>query len=330
MATPSKSAYNMQQALGVLVCSISRLNYKDCDILPFKCISPIANIKPIAISDPQQAFDDIMLARATELKVESEQLNKPLRVMWSGGLDSTGLVLALREVGANPIIYMSTTSIKENSSMFYDVITKYDFKFLGGGEFDNGLLVSGECGDQLFGSDMMVKMAEEDLFSADFKSAIYKAHPTNRLLAKRFIELYEPIIKECPQPIETTAQFFWWWNFSQKWQYVTYQYLTNFPNLKTNLETWRPFFNTNDFQAWAIAAPSEYKIRPGALRKTYKWAMRQFITKYGKFEYSDIPKRGSLYAAMIGNPFNVGAIDEDWNPVDRSITEAELRPIWEI
>lgn len=230
----------------------------------------------------------------TAVRMLEEAKHKKMIISWSGGIDSTAIIVAVLKNGYDKNIHdisvtLTRESIDEYPSLFYKHILPnfklltYDIK----GMYAQGLLYTGDLGDQVFGSQIILAMVP--MYGSEYLLKPYQdTVPHFWSLAsgaagKRMFEHYHPIVDYCPFPVKTTFDFLWWWNFSQKWQHCRYRLLLwgDAENLKYG-KNLRSFYEDDYFQMYAMTRHEE-KIRHGVL-STYKMPAKQYIIDYTKDE----------------------------------------------
>jgi hypothetical protein len=270
---------------------------------------------------PAQTFEDLCNERAIDLLRRAEELNVRLYVFWSGGIDSTLVLVSLLKNAtprqlANLIVLMSEESISEYPKFYSEYIrgklqvdSSVMFPYLLGGKH---LVVNGEHNDQLFGSDMVGKLIvkfgpevmhrpyDRDLFFRFFDDNINDREATNFCLDR-----FEELRAAAPVPVTTNYLHLWWINFAMKWQSVfmrTLAYAS--PRLVSNIDLhylktyYAPFYCTDAFQLWSMANLDQ-KIKDKW--STYKWVCKDIIYDFTKdADYRDNKiKRGSLYFILL-------------------------------
>ena len=119
------------------------------------------------LEDRAYSYEECCDRRARELWDLSTELGKPIGILWSGGIDSTGIVVSflrnfsLAELKSRVKIIISMESILENKNFYTNHILP-NFEFVNSEYlpwlFDGSMLIiSGELNDQLFGSDLISK-----------------------------------------------------------------------------------------------------------------------------------------------------------------------------
>ncbi len=299
--------------------------------IPFRTTSlfPMPVFRPMT-----KTFEEICNERARELLDRADKLGVTLYVFYSGGIDSTLLLISLLKNAApvqkaNITVLLSEESITENPNFYRDHIygkLKTDsammFSRLLGSRH---LFVGGEHNDQLFGSDMMAKLIlkfgpsiiqhpyERDVFFQFFNEKLNDSEVTNF-----YLDMFERLKSRSPVPIVTSHDYLWWINFSLKWQSVFMRMLSYVSQRNVSGITaeyirthYSHFYGTEDFQLWSMNNMDK-KIK-GAWN-TYKWPCKDIIYEYTKdADYRDNKtKRGSLYFLLLQQ--------DSYNFIDESMT----------
>ena len=273
-------------------------------------------------------------SRATEIVAESREKNLPIRLLWSGGIDSTCVAAAIltemKDDTAGLEVAYSKDSIKEYWK-FYRMLKKRrirmtEIKSVAEALTADALIVTGEHGDQIFGS-----MLAEDIDFALLKSpwqTVMPGHIAEKIgqdASRQMLNWMEPQLAACPVPVETTYDFLWWANFSMKWQTVSQRVLATLETTEARnaaAPLLRHFFRSNDFQRWALANPDK-KIRDDW--PSYKYLLKDIIFEFNgdkRYRKNKIKER-SLRGLTGRLARRAIAIDADGvmhsQPIDRSI-----------
>jgi hypothetical protein len=248
------------------------------------------DLHPIPSHVVNDSFFEVSKRRAKELL----DLGQPINVMWSGGIDSTYILFILRHFANDPDqvrIYGTYNSIIESGDMFdrrlknefkyhIDVSKRNDLKYQ-----EPGIYVSGMCGNQLFGpTDDMFATGGTAMFhhTLGTPETIYESY-TN--VNPEILEFLDPIIKSSPKKIETVADLRWLCIFNLDWYTALYEHkvLLN----KPTADKIHGFFNSEDFQSWAINTKEPFtKIRGNP--NTHRWQMREILSDmFGEKHYAD-------------------------------------------
>jgi hypothetical protein len=262
-----------------------------------------------------KTYEDICLERAQRIMQHSKNINKPITVLWSGGIDSTTVLVSFLRACPNDLdniyVALNTNSIIENPRFYYDYVRK-NFNLLPSENiFDllngNSLMVGGEFNDQLFGSDILKEVKDfngMDLVNAkrtkDNIVPFFLSKGFTKEGANKWYDLLDNHIKNvCPVDINTVHLFFWWYNFCFKWQSVYYRIpsrMTNQALLSDEFLSkyyWQ-FFESEDFQIWSMLNPDK-KINK--TWESYKIEAKKFIFDFNKDQdyFDNKIKIGSLH-----------------------------------
>lgn len=290
------------------------------------------------------SYTDCCDNRAKELFDLSEATAKPLRVYWSGGIDSTNILVSfLRNYSIAQLkdkikVVMNSKSMMENPKFYHDYVLP-NFELISS-EFTpwmfdgKAIIVTGELNDQLFGSDMMrnylitdgadklnAKFSRDDMFEY-IDRKIQDARISNLM-----IDGILTSAKTYGLELEKNSDFFWWYNIGFKWQNVHYRiYMLTIPSQVPNItKEWdeqhmKHFYETDDFQLWSFNNPD---IRVIPSWKDYKNIAKQDIFAFNNDEdyLMNKVKTGSLTNVykyrIIGEAFNdAHEIIAEFNPND--------------
>ena len=251
------------------------------------------NISP----KPVGAFDDLVIRRATELW----DIGKPIRLWWSGGIDSTCALVGLlhtRKLGDDLTVYLSTDSVKENPK-FYDILVKsriniqwhshadyiYDNVELWSGDSIN---VNGNGGDELFLA-ISSTMSMEEFFNIKDSEWIHVIKDSD------ILNTVEKYIDASPYNPETCWELLWWFARSIDDLSTRYHSL-RFLKDPSAYHLEYAFFYTYYFEQWSFSNP--YAGHNGDY-KTYKWPMKKFIYWWDKNEdYLNTKQKESSFPSV--------------------------------
>lgn len=299
-------------------------------------------------------FADICDVRATELMNEAEERNKIIDIHWSGGIDSTvALVAFLRNALDEDFprlrVVMTQASINEYP-LFYEEHIKGKLNvfrmeeepdYKGRKYFidESHISVTGDHGDQLFGSDRYLTYTTSAFFHRAVPPGLIKtfrelcveslhglempfeeflpvviSHQANvtdaatcRLYADRLVKFLRPLLDSCTFKIVTTRDFLWWINFTQKWHSVMFRTThTQWCPTAVDISDYRTFFSSDDFQRWAIDPENHKSKVVGFELEGYKMPAKEYIYGYTKdAKYRDTKlKYGSLRTAVPDQNIN--------------------------
>lgn len=295
-----------------------------------KPVCPIPQFKTFT-----KSYADICDDRAREVLKSSDTLGAPIYIMYSGGIDSTCVVVSMlknatKEQRDRLTILLSPQSINENPR-FYDEHLKGKVRVESSMLFSdrlgtNDILLTGEHNDMIMGSEkigkLMVRYGAESIYKKydrDMMIEFYAAMVQgDTKLSTFYIDMFEKICKTAPMTLTSNMDFLWWINFAIKWQscYAYILLLTPQKNAHlindTYLDTrFISFYNTDEFQLWSM---NNLDKRIKDTWKSYKWVPKQIIYDYNKdAEYRDHKmKRGSL-TPLTMRLYHNKYVDDQWN-----------------
>jgi len=295
----------------------------------FKVIMPVASLDGV-IHNP--SFNDLCIERGIELVNHSRSVQKPLVVMWSGGIDSTCVLAALLQACDGDYsclkVGMSIHSIRENPNFYYKYIrgkveTLPPHEALVSIRFDN-ILVSGEGADQLFGTDIYRKINSNIGFDSlldpytltnitDFLTSVGMTNYE----ANKWFSIMDSQIKNTQLcEVKTFKDFWWWYNFCYKWQYVYFRVMIMADTIGIDIisqkwfnENFKQFFMTESFERWSMLNPDQ-KI--GKDWSSYKFPAKEFIYSFDKNEEykNNKVKVSSLINVIRSTHFPVAGLND--------------------
>lgn len=305
--------HNFSDYFRIFSQNISAIDRTNTVIFPLKTkILPFMEMPKLVPLN--KTFGDICDERAVELMNKAKQSGKKLAIMYSGGIDSTTILCSLlkncskQDLKDHVVVLLSHVSINENPNFYYDHVIRY-FECVSSYRFplflgnDDYIFMSGENADQLFGSQVIGEYTKMYPFS-DMQKSIDEVKDRiidwmeikvkDRKTATYWFEKLKQIADAAPIPIDTAYKFFWWINFTTKWQSVYVRILafgqnTNSIKLEENYTT---FFSPPDFQLWSM---NNSDTLAGDSPSKSKWVAKQYILDYnGDESYLLKPKVGSL------------------------------------
>ncbi len=268
-----------------------------------------------APGDDGLSFAELCDARGAEIIAEARREHRGIAVLWSGGIDSTCALIAIikaataqQELGRVRVM-LSMSSIHEYPGFFLrhidgqvavQPVTHPIAEFL-----DPGLLnVTGEHGDQLFGSHLLQSYVRRGVAHADYREIlplVLLERLRNPLSARRVRRYLEPVIATAPVPIRSLFDCMWWLNFTLKWQEVSLR-LAVFRGDETRavVDSLRHFFRDERFQRWALAHTPG---RPVAAWTDYKEVAKRYILEFtGDDRYFRTKEKEDSLRNVIADP----------------------------
>jgi hypothetical protein len=285
-------------------------------------------------------FAELCDTVGAELVAEALRAGRTISVLWSGGIDSTSALIALMKAAdahrcADRVrVQFSLDSVLEYPEFFLRHVSgKYPTAAVSHpiSEVLNpaDLTVTGEHGDQLFGSHLLASYVRRGIADADYRDALPLVL-VERLQsvrdASRVRRYLEPVVAAAPVPIRTLFDCLWWLNFALKWQEVTLRLpVFRGDEARAAHDGLRHFFRDDRFQAWALANT------PGHVPATwarYKDAAKRYILDFtgDRAYYRDKEKADSLRNVMA-NPASTRRyrvlMREDFRPVFGAVDQGE-------
>ena len=125
--------------------------------------------------------------------------------------------------------------------------------------------MTGECGDQLFGSMALF----ERRYHKNLEIVFDHFHPN-------YIPHLTKLLNKSPVPTNSFNDVLWWLNFTTKWNEVCYRCMLACET-KEQIKTIEHFYNTEKFQEWAIKTTDNRQfIEP----IEYKMSLKEYIQTY--------------------------------------------------
>lgn len=300
---------------------------------------------PTDLTGFTKTYEECCNDRVLELVAKAEKLNVPIYLLYSGGIDSTIVLISFmkalspEKLRERIVVCMNHDSIVENQRFYYEHIrTKCNIASSDtmSSLFDGTkMIVGGEHNDQLHGSDLiggiLRKWPQFDFNQPYTREIIVSCFKRLGMQSDDHINLWYDVIqqsvKQAPCEIKSVFDFFWWLNFSYKWQSVFFRILLRVDKpLRKNINQtfidnyYHHFFSGVDFQKWSMLNP-DLKIK--TTWNTYKHHVKDLIYAYnGDALYRDQKlKQGSLYRLFLQKETPMAMTDKfeyiyDLDPTD--------------
>lgn len=241
------------------------------------------------------SFEQCMYDRAIELS----NITGPKKILWSGGIDSTALLISLIKYDSefNYEIICRPSSLQEYP-MFYEkyvskmhhTIETNNVKDFFNKIFDNSIVITGYLGDELFFNFLMVKNKDIPL-EQSWKSLI----PLLKNEQDLCVDILETHVLNSPISIKTVGDLYWWINFAFDWTTEIYRPGLVLDNAK-NIANHIPFFASDNFQSWALYNYHDIKIPTWNEMHKHKRHLKQYIYEFTKDkEYFDNKQKEDSY-----------------------------------
>jgi hypothetical protein len=266
-------------------------------------------------SDFPMTWAEITDLKAQELWAQSRSLNRPVLLRWSGGIDSTLVLIALlKHARADDLdrLVVATTKagVWESSHIYFTCLANkvktVDFDYcvpsLTTDTFANFIHVSGSPCDQLMiGMVAMSEPAQKDpsWFDVPWKNTaklreylsltrLYNGKNTEGILRDYIIKILCDNIESLDTDIHSIHQFIWWFNFNFfSIAQGAHEYTHWHANNGIPVGVWKnhvfPWFYDPRYQKWAMTNSSRPDIIFG--KNDWKVPLKQYIYDYVQDPY---------------------------------------------
>lgn len=269
-----------------------------------------------------KTYEQICNERAIEVYNFAKKAGKKLYVLYSGGIDSTLVLISLfknipyNELKDILVISMNIESIKENP-FFYNTFIKGKYRTTSSEKFNEHfdgkkVILGGEHNDQLFGSDIIAKINRTKSFNdalqphnRDYIAGYFSFMGMSNDTANWWYDMLVWHSKQAPCEVKTNFDLLWWFNFTFKWQSVFFRILLRVApdqrkciNQEFINNNFLHFYNTHDFQIWSMSNPH---LKVDSSWVSYKKEAKGVILDFdGNQEYFDNKaKVGSLSGLFL-------------------------------
>ena len=301
-----------------------------------RCLQPVNRLgdnnklpisyRPIQNYDSSwdRSFFDIAIETAEKLW----KLDKPIKVAWSGGIDSTIVAVALiltKPTDADLNFIYSQSSIDEYPLFYEKYIKDYSKPFEKENLFDllnsypDSIIVTGEAGDQTFGSDWIMNMDlsessqpwenvlnwDEERWNKDRNNKWFRKHGLTELYrinlsrlgtkAER-TETLHTLMRKCPVSNPIIEDFFWWTVFVNKYDWVNKRFQIQQAQNPDIGEKFKSFFDNPEFEMWSMDRRVK-GLNKSKSKKDYKMAGKEFICNFTKD--TDYRDNKTKYASLV-------------------------------
>lgn len=271
-----------------------------------------------ALSD-DKTINQIINERAQNIL----RTDKPIAVSWSGGVDSTLVAIALLKNGLSPsdLTVICAESSKEEYPFFYKWLKKNNVNFIEDNkvqssyEIFDGLIVTGWCADQLFGSDIHVR--NPDYYNLPWIDGLKLAFNDRGInLTDKSFDVLNDVYQEYASllglKLEQFCEFAWLYNFGCKWTYVSQESQLSFDSQKVR-DRFVPFFETIDFQRYSLGRFGKLReVNVNKVNKFYKRPLKKYIYAYlNDASYLNNKGKKNSWALTEDVVSRVGVLDTD-------------------
>jgi hypothetical protein len=267
------------------------------------------------------SLSDLMDQRACELLKISAKDGRPIAVMWSGGIDSTGVLTSLIKNATNPEqihVYCSQKSILENPVFYKNhIVGKLKCEHIRTMDvnedfIDANILVHGDPGDCLFGPSMpmyahLIPSGGHNLPWKDQRAEIVRGIENGKSIpgfADWYVNKIADNIEEVNLYNIHTVSDFWWWHYiNLKWEFSLLRpFFETRKNLHSTISAEHinryadsSFYNTDTFQSWSYSNLHRLCVD----QKNHKADLKQYIFELDKNEFYRQNKSKTVSVAGI-------------------------------
>lgn len=294
-----------------------------------KTVCPIPEIN----YHSEKRFDAVIESIAEEFILRVGKSGRKPYVCWSGGIDSTAILVSLLKTCSQDFLKNLTVLISKNiyqeNSYFYHHFVKDkincqdidEFK-INSSNYNKIIVVDGEAGNQIMGHAASYKLLyfnREDLLDQGWKTI------------KDFTKLYtgstdfhyqliQESIEHSPLPITTVYDYFWWLGFNFKFDDVLLRKMLNYGKHLTSEQS-NDFWNCGLYRFYAHDLMQQWSmltldVRRGTCKKTPKYEQKKYIMEFDKnpFWFANKHQEGSMSDIFfkIESRNSVFAIDRTW------------------
>lgn len=300
------SLMNYNMMLGTACTTSFYVNCFDQSTNAIPIVSPLN----LNVESYKGSFADICDRRAKSIIDQAKQSNKKIIVLWSGGIDSHLILVALLRNGATVSIASTAQSILEHPKFYenfikdkIEIIYYHDLKF-NPQESKDVLYIGSAMADTLVGGSIIVHYLYANYEQAQRK-ILHNGNININDIAKfwqmfgknfdnRYAEIFVEQVKIAADKLNTDISTWWqFWNFADMIYRSSYDYWYHWPQYHhhgassgslANLDSWDiHFFMHEEFYDWALhKATLEDKIGNSVF--TYKKAYKDYIYQFDRDE----------------------------------------------
>lgn len=269
-----------------------------------KDLFPMPRFRPLA-----KSFEELCDERARELLDRAEKFDISIYMMYSGGIDSTCMLVSLLK-HATPaqkkrlVVLLSHESIVENQR-FYDDHIRGKLRVESSVTYPrhlgtDGMFLTAEHSDHVMGnaaaSTMIARFGARTIhqsYERELLTNLFAGEMGGNLeMGSFYFDIFDRIAKAAPIEIRTNFDFLWWCNFTTKWQAAYLHMLFFAPSHRSSHITYEYlatrfvcFYNTEEFQLWGMNNLDK-RIKDSWV--SYKWVMKDVIFGFnGDADYRD-------------------------------------------
>lgn len=302
---------------------------------------------PQTVENFKKAYRDLCDERAIELLKRQDSNGKLISLFYSGGIDSTLVVVSfLRNLAPSEVkdrirIYMTPRSIAENPE-FYRKYIRPQFRLESAEKIvsvldGKSVFVGAEFNDHIFGNYLTQTLTlaygsgfKEIQYSPDLINKIFQAQGLTPEGADFWSEqIHSSIANQNLTEVKSLVDFMWWFNFIYRWQATFFSIILRvLPPYRSMMserflsENYQHFFMTEDFQKWALI---NHESKIGKDWKSYKWPAKQVIFEFnGDENYRDNKIKAPSLNYLLTQRYTARAINNRFEFLDQFSSEDYL------
>jgi hypothetical protein len=296
---------------------------------PYEILYPL----PTPQSGPVGSLDELCDNAGKAILEEAAATNKQVQIFWSGGIDSTAALVGLLRAATSHDslkrleILLSEESIKEYPGFYRRFVKPLHPRFVGApvtNHLDaNKLVVTGEHGDQIFGSAKAMRYVHDgrafELYGQMLPEILSESLGSggDADIVMRYLE---PFFKASPIALQTVFDAFWWINFGLKWQIVGLRLAVfRVHDVRAVFSALRHYFSDPSFQIWSYA---NHGKKIGDTWESYKMPLKEYIYRFtGDDDYrrtkTKVPSLKAVFIADVMHraPSYRVLMDQEFEPV---------------
>ena len=315
---------------------------KGTNLLPFK--NELINVPGFAMPDYdpnfRKSWNEVTDQRCLDLR--ASHWDKPWAMMWSGGIDSTTIVVSmLRNLAPadleNITVSCNQFSVWENPRFYFEHIEP-NFKVVDSHDLlaqdldsQDIYFITGDTADQIFGCaggylDSLyqnIDLLYTDIIknkdcAIDFISA--QLDMPDRCFAEWYYHVLLTNARSVGVPVTTLHDLFAWAGFNNDWVSNTFRFMCsgnwqNSKNAKSYIDRFVHWYSSNDYQHWAMNSNNASE-KLGATASEYKIAAKKYIYSMDNNDYYFQFKTKMESSTLLDRAHPWGhwcCIDHDWN-----------------
>ena len=286
------------------------------------------------------SFDQVIEGIAHDFLLDVRERDLKIFLCWSGGIDSTAILVSLLKVMDNNDVSRLTILLNKNSitenPYFYHTFIKGKIReeninmfFIDGSNYDKIVLLDGEAGNQIHGSvgiyNLIISNRAELLdhpWRDDMQKLKNLIGPSKLIFSELTISA-----NTSPISIDTYYDLLWWANFDLKFDDVLIRKTISYTK-NLNPEQCQLFYKNHLFRFFAQDSMQQWSMNTHVDRKIYatmdsKYYFKEYIHKFDQNDFYWNSRHQLQGAHNLSFDPTLIAIDDSWHKY--YITDGEFR-----